>query len=61
MTFNLHERFTAEELERVNQGFNDAVLGSGDFDLANHLDGRTADDESGWQDEVRDPRPPGVR
>lgn len=38
MTFNLHERFTAEELERVNQGFNDAVLGSGDFDLANHLD-----------------------
>lgn len=36
--FNLHPLFTAEELERINQGFNDGVLGSGDFDLANHLD-----------------------
>ncbi len=36
--FNLHELFTAEELERINQGFNDGVLTSGDFDLSNYLE-----------------------
>ncbi|HJP34245.1 MAG TPA: FKBP-type peptidyl-prolyl cis-trans isomerase [Candidatus Latescibacteria bacterium] len=36
--FNLHELFTVEELELVNQGFNDGVLGSGEFGLENYLE-----------------------
>ena len=36
--FNLHELFTAEELECINQGFNDGVLETGSFDLTAYLD-----------------------
>lgn len=36
--FNLHELFTAEELELINQGFNDGVLESGSFDLSQYLE-----------------------
>lgn len=37
--FNLHELFTAEELDMINRGFNDGVLESGSFDLSQHLEG----------------------
>lgn len=36
--FNLHELFTADELVFINQGFNDGVLGTGEFDLTQHLE-----------------------
>ncbi|MDA0334156.1 MAG: FKBP-type peptidyl-prolyl cis-trans isomerase [bacterium] len=36
--FNLHQLFTAEELDIINRGFNDGVLESGDFDLSKYLE-----------------------
>jgi FKBP-type peptidyl-prolyl cis-trans isomerase FkpA len=36
--FNLHQLFTAEELDVINLGFNDGVLESGDFDLSKYLE-----------------------
>jgi FKBP-type peptidyl-prolyl cis-trans isomerase FkpA len=36
--FNLHQLFDADELAVINRGFNDAVLGDGQFDLTQHLE-----------------------